>query len=67
MIMRRVLVALIAIGTIAVVTAFGDNVRALFGQSTAALAGESVSLQKADGSRSGGHKNLTDFNKDVGK
>ncbi len=36
-----IIVALIAIGTIAVVTIFGNNIRALFGTSANALAGQS--------------------------
>ena len=36
-----IIVALIAIGTIAVVTAFGDNIRALFGASANAMIGRS--------------------------
>lgn len=36
-----IIVALIAIAAIGVITLFGDNVRAIFGASTEALAGES--------------------------
>jgi pilus assembly protein Flp/PilA len=37
-----IIVALVAIGAIAVVTIFGDNIRALFGASANALAGQST-------------------------
>ena len=40
-----IIVALIAIGTIAVVTVFGDNLRALFGSSAQALAGGSGTIK----------------------
>lgn len=38
-----IIVALVAIGAIAVVTVFGNNIRALFGNSANALAGETDS------------------------
>ena len=38
-----IIVALIAIATIAVITLFGDNIRALFGSSANALVGTSTS------------------------
>lgn len=44
-----IIVALIAIGTIALVTAFGDNLRALFGASTNALVGQETSVQEMGG------------------
>ena len=37
-----IIVALVAIGAIAVITVFGDNIRALFGTSANALAGTST-------------------------
>ena len=56
-----IIVALIAIGTIAVVTIFGNNIRALFGTSANALAG---SDQKMDGTIANDElkeRNLEDF------
>ena len=42
-----IIVALIAIACIAVVTLYGDNIRALFGMSANALAGETTVSQRA--------------------
>lgn len=56
-----IIVALIAIGTIGVITVFGNNIRALFGASAQALAGETnvdVETQTDVGSI---EKNLEDF------
>ena len=56
-----IIVALIAIGTIAVVTIFGNHIRALFGTSANALAG---SDQKMDGTIANDElkeRNLEDF------
>lgn len=46
-----IIVALIAIGTIAVVTAFGDNIRALFGASANAMIGQSSSPTQLGGTQ----------------
>jgi pilus assembly protein Flp/PilA len=43
-----IIVALVAIGTIGVVTVFGGNIRALFGASANALIGESSSDLKGE-------------------
>lgn len=44
-----IIVALIAIGTIAFVTVFGDNLRALFGASSNALIGQETSVEDMGG------------------
>ncbi|AKU91389.1 Flp family type IVb pilin [Vulgatibacter incomptus] len=58
-----VIVALIAVAAIGVVTAFGDNVRALFATSTDALAGKESSSSGAKKASSGvrDSRNLQDF------
>lgn len=44
-----IIVALIAIGTIAMVTVFGDNLRALFGASSNALVGQETGVEEMGG------------------
>jgi Flp pilus assembly pilin Flp len=44
-----IIIALIAIATIAVVTAFGDNIRALFGASANAMVGQNSSPAQLGG------------------
>jgi len=58
-----IIVALIAIAAIGVVSLFGDNIRALFGASADALAGnEDRTVNTAEeGVNLEGHKNLKDF------
>lgn len=54
------IVALVAIATIGVVTAFGDQLRALFGMSADALAGE-TSVQSRERSYGPEKRDLTNF------
>ena len=65
-----IIVALVAIAAIGVVSAFGDNIRALFGASADALAGNesrSVSTQSVDESDAiEAHKNLENFSENNG-
>ena len=56
-----IIVALIAIGTIVVVTIFGDNIRALFGNSASALAGQSGTIQGTTVDDSSTKKDLKNF------
>jgi Flp pilus assembly pilin Flp len=57
-----IIVALIAIATIAVVTLFGDNIRKLFGASANALAGSTnVSSNASTASQSLNKRNLSNF------
>ncbi|MCK5690069.1 Flp family type IVb pilin [Myxococcota bacterium] len=56
-----IIVALIAIGTIFVVTVFGDNLRALFGNATNALSGESSSFEGEQVEEDDIKRNLKDF------
>jgi pilus assembly protein Flp/PilA len=62
-----IIVALIAIGTIATITIFGDNIRALFGASANALVGQNdQSVTDLGGKQVEAgqvNKNLSDFNK----
>ncbi len=61
-----IIVALIAIAAIGVITLFGDNIKALFGMSADALAGD-VNVEKRTSSSKQGSlekKKLTDFGKD---
>lgn len=44
-----IIVALVAIATIAVITAFGDNIRALFGASANAMIGQSSDATQLGG------------------
>jgi len=60
------IVALIAIGTIAIVTLFGDQIRNLFVASTKALTGEGGDTEKVDVQGAEPHKTLKDFAKDAG-
>tara|TARA_Y100001934_G_C12308373_1_gene753640 strand:+ start:628 stop:879 length:252 start_codon:yes stop_codon:yes gene_type:complete len=46
-----IIVALIAVGAIAVVTIFGDNIRALFGSSANALVGQSTAPSELGGTQ----------------
>ncbi len=55
-----IIVALIAIAAVAVVTAFGNNIRNLFGASTDVLAGAPKGTNNAN-SVTVGSKNLKDF------
>lgn len=59
-----IIVALIAIGTIAVITLFGENIRALFGASTNALNGTSGQAEtKSDNTQKRKTlKNASEFN-----
>lgn len=58
-----IIVALIAIAAIGVITLFGDNIRALFGMSADALAGEVQVSNRAEKSKQGVYekKNLKSF------
>ena len=58
-----IIVALIAIAAIGVVSLFGDNIRALFGASADALAGneDRTVNTNENGVDLEGHKNLKDF------
>ncbi len=56
-----IIVALIAIAAIGVVTVFGDNVRALFGASVDALAGEVTEPATSTESGTADRRNITDF------
>ena len=58
-----IIVALIAIGAIAVVTLFGNNIRALFGTSANALAGQGEDAQMDRGTAEEElvNKDLEDF------
>lgn len=55
-----IIVALIAIGSIGVVTAFGDQIRQLFGMSSDALAGETA-LESPGTPKRDTQKNLSNF------
>ncbi|MDP7038293.1 MAG: hypothetical protein QGI45_03990 [Myxococcota bacterium] len=46
-----IIVALIAVGAIAVITIFGDNIRALFGSSANALVGQSTAPSELGGTQ----------------
>lgn len=61
-----IIVALIAIAAIGVVTVFGQDIRHLFGASTAALAGETNVQSKARSGQSKANrkKTLKDFGQD---
>lgn len=65
-----IIVALIAIAAIGVVSIFGDNIRALFGASADALAGNEqrqVGTQELQmGAAQEAHKNLKDFSQNNG-
>ena len=55
-----IIVALVAIGTIGVITGFGDQIRNLFGHSSDALGGDTnITTQQAGGG--GTKKNLRNF------
>jgi len=54
-------VALVAIATIAVVTLFGNNLRALFGMSGDALAGNDNVVNRTHRSMGGEKKNMSNF------
>ncbi len=55
-------VALVAIATISIITLFGNDIRALFGVSSDALAGNSSVKNRAQASNQTGEtKNLTNF------
>ena len=58
-----IIVALIAIAAIGVVSLFGDNIRALFGASADALAGneDRTVNTNENGTALEGHKSLKDF------
>jgi len=57
-----IIVALIAIGTIGVITIFGDNVRALFANSSNALAGkETMTVTPNEEAERLVEKGLSDF------
>ena len=56
-----IIVAMIAIGAIAVVTVFGDNIRALFGTSANALAGQNDQLETGTVDNRETKKGLDDF------
>lgn len=56
-----IIVALIAIGAIAVVTIFGNNIRALFGTSANALTGDPEQLETQSVTEDESKKNLKDF------
>jgi pilus assembly protein Flp/PilA len=58
-----IIVALIAIAAIGVVSLFGDNIRAVFGTSSNALAGNEDADNKAQEATVDlyGHKNTKDF------
>jgi Flp pilus assembly pilin Flp len=61
-----IIVALIAIAAIGVITLFGDNVRALFGEAADGLAGD-TSVEKRTKSSKGDaleHKKLSNFGKE---
>lgn len=55
-----IIVALIAIGTIGVVTAFGDQIRNLFGHSADALGG-ATDITTTQPNQAGLQKNLSNF------
>ncbi len=56
-----IIVALIAIGAIFVITVFGDNIRALFGTSANALAGQPSTIQGTTVDESNTKKDLKTF------
>jgi len=56
-----IIVALVAIGAIAVVTVFGDNIRALFGTSANALTGDNHEIQGKQVTERDTGKTLEDF------
>ncbi len=56
-----IIVALVAIGAIAVVTIFGDNIRALFGTSANALTGDPNTLQGTQATDEETDKDLANF------
>ena len=56
-----IIVALIAIAAIAVVTVFGNNLRVLFTNSANALAGQDVSTQSGESSKTVGRRSLANF------
>jgi len=56
-----IIVALVAIGTIAIVTLFGDNIRALFGTSANALSGEAHTIKGKTVDDADVNRNLRDF------
>ena len=60
-----IIVALVAIGAIAVVSIFGNNIRALFGTSANALSGQSQQLETQDVSEADIKKGLRDFGDDA--
>jgi Flp pilus assembly pilin Flp len=63
-----IIVALIAIAAIGVVTVFGDNIRALFGASVDALAGNDTANAntKTEGGKAN-HRNIKNFAQDNGR
>ena len=56
-----IIVALVAIASIAVVTIFGDQIRELFSASTQNLQGNAVDPQKAGDPTSATKKSISDF------
>lgn len=56
-----IIVALIAIGSIAIITVFGQNLRNLFAMSTNALAGEDNQTNSINTSYTAGRRNLKNF------
>ena len=62
-----IIVALIAIGAIAVVTLFGNNIRALFGTSANALAGQgdNAQIERKTAEDEIVNKDLEDFTDDA--
>ncbi len=57
-----IIVALIAIAAIGVITLFGDNIKALFGMSADALAGDTAVAKRTNSSKSTlEKKKLTNF------
>lgn len=60
-----IITALIAIAAIGVITLFGDNIKAIFGASADALAGQTEVEKRTQESKQGGleKKGLKDFSK----
>ncbi|MFO0600153.1 MAG: hypothetical protein U0228_32895 [Myxococcaceae bacterium] len=54
-----IIVALIAIAAIGVITLFGDNIKALFGMSADALAGDTAVKKRTSKSKQGGLEKKT--------
>ena len=57
-----IIVALVAIGAMVVVTIFGDNIRALFGASANALAGDNTQLETKSVDPERIKRDITNFN-----